>query len=34
MSDEIVVQQNYVTFYSPGTLFAETTTKRIDEWGH
>ncbi len=32
MSDEIVVQQHYVTFYSPGTFVAETTGKKVDAW--
>jgi len=26
------MQRNFVTFYSPGTMFAETTTKPIDTW--
>src|SRR5580765_847001 len=26
------MQQNFVTFYSPGTLFPEETTKPIDSW--
>lgn len=27
-----MLKQNYVVFVSPGTLFAETTQKEIDEW--
>ena len=27
------MQQHFVTFYSPGTFVAETTTKPIDTWG-
>jgi len=28
----IVIKQHYVTFFSPGTFMAETTTKRISRW--
>lgn len=32
MADGIVASQHYVTFYSPGTLVHETSTKEIDSW--
>ena len=32
MGDTPTVQQHFVTFFSPGTFGAETTTKPIDHW--
>lgn len=32
MGEEIIMQQHYVTFYSPGTFVAETSAKPIDSW--
>lgn len=33
MSDNgMTMQQHYVTFYSPGTLVPEQTTRRVDAW--
>lgn len=29
---KIVMKRHYVTFFSPGTFFAEHTTKRINKW--
>lgn len=29
---DIEVQKHFVTFYSPGSFVAETTTKPVDEW--
>lgn len=29
---EIEIEQNYVTFYSPGTMFAETNVIKVDSW--
>jgi hypothetical protein len=32
MTTDIVVQKHFVTFYSPGTFVAETTSRLIDGW--
>ncbi len=32
MTSETVLQQHYVTFYSPGTFVAETSAKPVDSW--
>ena len=32
LSTENVVEKHFVTFYSPGTFFHETTRKEIDSW--
>lgn len=32
LADLIAMEQHYVTFYSPGTFFAETNTEKVDAW--